>query len=272
MSKIIFVSYAAGTYKRNIYWNKFFVKLFVRPEIILFLTDDDLRQDPIHQKYQSVFSAKTGAGFWAWKPWVILKAMEFAEDDDIVLYQDCGQGLRYKNLMRPNSIINYANIHGVMPGVLVPEHGTNKEWTHHQCFDLMECDAEIFFISPQVEAVISAWKVNSETKQLVQDWLNFCTNEKIISDSYIEYDSVFATKGHRYDQSILTNLVIKYGLVPVSHDVSGAHLFKSMTFLNLFLAKDKWYTNIIFSIACLCVKLLRAIRSNNIPTTPAEKN
>jgi len=264
MAKVIFVSYASGTYKSNIYWNKFFIRFFIRPDKIIFFTDEDLHQDPIYHKFLSIFSAKTGAGYWAWKPWAISKAMDLAENDDIVIYQDCGQGLRYKNFMKPSNIISYAKKYNVMPGVLIPEHGSNKEWTHQQCFNLMKCNTKKFYHTAQVEAVISAWKVNDKTKSIVSEWLNFCTNEKIISDTYIEHGSCFATKGHRYDQSVLTNLVIKYNLTPISQTLAGVHLFKSMTFLNLFLARDSWYSKIIFSAIYQSVKVLRAIRKKQV--------
>jgi len=264
MGKVIFVSYASGSYKSNVFWNKFFVRFFIRPDKMLFLTDEDLQKDPIYDQFYSIFSAKTGAGYWAWKPWAILKAMDLAENNDIVIYQDCGQGLRYKNFMKPNNIISYAKRYNVMPGVLIPEHGTNKEWTHQQCFKLMTCDTEKFHCTPQVEAVISAWKVSDRTKLIVSEWLNYCTNENIISDKYIDKNSCFATKGHRYDQSILTNLVLKHTLVPVSHNLVGLHLFKSMYFLNLYLARDAWYSKALFRTIHRCVKLLRAIRKKSV--------
>jgi hypothetical protein len=260
MSKVIFVSYASGSYTKNIFWNKVFVRLFIRPDKIIFLTDEDLHQDPIYHKYLAVFSAKTGAGYWAWKPWAITKAMNFADDDDIVIYQDCGQGLRYKNLMKPKNIIAYAKKHNVMPGVLIPEHGINKEWTHQQCFNLMGCNAEKFHNTAQVEAVISAWKASDMTKFILSEWLNFCTNENVVSDNYIDKNSSFATKGHRYDQSVLTNLVIKHNLIPIRHNLAGLHLFKSMTLLNLFLARDAWYSKFTFTFIYQCVKILRRIR------------
>ena len=263
MTKLTFVSYAAGSYKRNIFWNRLFVKLFIRPKATLFLTDDDLQQDPIYYKFPSVFCAKRGAGYWAWKPWAILKAMDAAEEGDIILYQDCGKGLRYKNFMRPTCIINHAIFYGAMPGVLIPGHGANKEWTHKQCFDLMECDSDIYYDSPQVEAVVLAWKVSNKNKQILGEWLKFCTNERIISDAYIDHSSSFATQGHRFDQSVLTNLVVKHKLCPVNpiFEDLGLYIFKSMTFLNLFLGKATVFNNVLFFLICSSIRIIRKLRA-----------
>ena len=123
MNNIIFVTYATGSYKKNIRCNKFFVNIFIRPRLSLFLTDLDLKKDDIYWKNHQIFNADVGAGYWAWKPWSILKAFQNAQEGDIVLYQDCGVGLRYKNFMRPTAVINYALEHQVFPGVSVPDSG-----------------------------------------------------------------------------------------------------------------------------------------------------
>jgi hypothetical protein len=264
MSKVIFVTYASGSYKRNIFWNKLFVKLFVKADTVMFLTDDELRKEPIYHQFLSVFTAKTGAGFWAWKPWAISKAMKTAADGDIIIYQDCGEGLRYKNFIRPSNLIKYARLHDVMPGVLVPEHGRNQDWTHQQCFKLMGCYEERFFNSPQVEASISVWKVNDKTKKIVSDWLLFCTNDKIISDVHIEQSSNFATKGHRYDQSVLTNIVVRDALIPVKHNLNELHIFKSMSFLNLYLGRKYSCDYYIWLLLYIGVKILRGLRNKFI--------
>lgn len=79
--------------------------------------------------------------------------------------------------------------------------------------------------SVQVEAVILAWKVSDKSKLTVSEWLNYCTDKNIVSDKYIDKNSGFATNGNRYDRSVLTNLVIKHNLAPISHNLVGLHLF-----------------------------------------------
>jgi len=89
MSKVIFVTYASGTYKKNIFWNKLFVKIFIRPDEIIFLTDEDLKKSDTYEYNKDIFNFTKGAGYWAWKPWAILEAFKSANEGDIILYQDC---------------------------------------------------------------------------------------------------------------------------------------------------------------------------------------
>lgn len=262
MTNVIFVSYAAGKYIENIKWNSFFVKHFIRPKYYSFYTDKDLKKDSIYESNRLIFDNKVGAGYWAWKPWCILKEMEKANEGDIIIYQDCGKGLRYKNFLKPRALIEYTLKNEVFPGVLVPEHGKNKEWTHESCFINMECSGDEYYSTPQVEAVISAWVVNSSNKKILADWLRYCLDVRVISDKYICKDSSFATKGHRYDQSILTNLVVKNKLLPLTHNIVGVHLFKSLSFLNLFMSQSTSSGRIQFKFIYLSVKIIRLIRSS----------
>ncbi len=260
MNNIIFVTYASGPYKKNIRWNKIFVKLFIRPRLNIFLTDVDLKKEQIYRNNHKIFDANVGAGYWAWKPWCILKAFQDAQEGDIVLYQDCGAGLRYKNFMRPTAVVNYAFEHQVFPGVSVPVHGTNQQWTHESCFINMDCATPEFFESPQIEAVISAWKVNATNKIILNEWLRYCLDLKVVSDKYVSSGSSFASKGHRYDQSILTNLVIKHGLKPLIHNELNFHYLKSLTFVNLYMSQKTKSGKIIFKIIYNSVNIINSIR------------
>ena len=148
-----------------------------------------------------------------------------------------------------------------MPGVLVPEHGINKDWTHEHCFKGMNCFTEKFFETPQVEASISAWKVSRKNRQILEEWLTYCLDLNVISDRMINGNSCFATKGHRYDQSILTNLVIKYKLKPVKQNINCMHVFKSMSFLNIYMGRTSWHSNVLFEIMLKTIIVTRKIRN-----------
>lgn len=238
MGKVIFVTYASSAYRKNIFWNKLFVRLFIRPDQILFYTNDDLKVSNIYKENRGVFDSARGGGYWAWKPWVISKAIEKADEGDVVIYQDCGKGFKYKNFRRPVNIIEYALNNDAMPGILVPIHGKSNDWTHHKCFELMNCCDEKYYDSPMVEASISAWKVNARSKNFVDEWQFYCLNAEVVGDLSVDYsrlDDGFLN--HRYDQSVLTNLVIKRELKPVALSFNDVHLSKSISLVDLDLGK-----------------------------------
>lgn len=245
MRKLIFVTYASGSYKKNIGVNIFFAKLFMRLDECKVFTDIDLKKDRIYQENKAIFDANIGGGYWAWKPWAILQAILSAKEGDIVIYQDCGKGLKYKNFRYPKYIIDYVKASGSVPGISVPIYGTNKDWTHEKCFRLMNCDSSAYYDSPQVEASISAWEVNDLNINFIKEWLMYCLNIEVVGDQYDVDDKKIP---HRYDQSILTNLVIKHKLNPLEANFNQMYITKSLSLVDLDLSKkfhDKIFTKII---------------------------
>jgi len=256
VGKVIFVTYASGVYEKNMFWNKLFIKIFIRPDKIIFFTDKDLKKSNIYEQNKNIFDSTIGAGYWAWKPWAILEAVKSANEGDIILYQDCGKGFKYKNFLKPTNLINYAKTHNIMPGILVPIHGKNKNWTHSKCFELMNCNNERYYNTPQVEAVISAWKVNPKSIEVLSEWLKYCLNIEIIGDcqekSLIKNNEF---RNHRYDQSILTNLVIKKDLKPIRLSFDDMHFSKSMSLVDLDLDKKNFFNKMIRNIILLIFRL-----------------
>lgn len=249
MSKLIYVSYASYNYKENIFWNSFLTKHFIRPDKQFFLTDKDLKKSSIYVAAKEIFNNEKG-GYYAWKPWAILEAAKHSRDGDIILYHDCGKGLKYKNFFRPNNIIKYARVNGAMPGVLVPHHGRNKKWTHLECFKIMGCDSEEYFDSSQVQASISAWRVDKNSRQFLEEWLEYCTNLDVIQSvpENLKKSQMPDFVAHRYDQSVLTNLVIKNKLKPVLPSFELGYLSKSMLLVDLDLNKKSLVSRTLLSL------------------------
>jgi len=85
----------------------------------------------------------------------------------------------------------------------------------------MDCDESIYKESPQVQATFSIWKKNADSIDFVQKWLKYGQDRRIITDDEntcgLPNDPQFIR--HRWDQSILTNLVIKEGLIPFSYSI-----------------------------------------------------
>jgi|GEM_PF-2538163 len=258
MTDVTFVTYASGSYRKNIFWNRFFVKYFFRPKELFFFTDDNLKKDLVYLANRKVFDAKMGGGYWAWKPWVILQAMRKAAEGDLVVYQDCGKGLKYKIFARPKGLLDFALSHGAMPGVFVPSHGENWRWTHAKCFEVMGCNNPKYFESPQVEASVSMWVVNDKNIAFLEEWLSFCLDLDVVGDSTEEERDGFVC--HRYDQSILTNLVIKYDYPAMLDPFDVPHFSKSLSFLNLSVTCGNPFLGAMYSCLLGLLKLRRFLK------------
>jgi hypothetical protein len=166
--------------------------------------------DEFYKKNEKIFNSEIGAGYWLWKPYLILKTLEQMNENEIVFYLDLGDFLH-------NNIKNFVIEHTIRNGgfFLVEGHHINSKWTKKDCLTLMDCDSDLYKNSIQLEAGCCAFQKNEKTIKFVKEWLFFCQNYDIVSkDNILENESNFIE--HRYDQSILTNLSIKNGLKTVS--------------------------------------------------------
>ena len=155
---------------------------------------------------KSILNQKRGAGYWLWKPFIILDALKKLNDNDVLIYTDSGS----KFINPVDDLINLLNFRDIL---LFYNNGhENRNWTKRDCFYYMNCDESKYWNSIQCEAGINCFKNNNESEDFLSEWLNFCKDERIITDdenkcglsNFPEYVD------HRYDQSILSNLIIKY--------------------------------------------------------------
>ncbi len=98
--------------------------------------------------------------------------------------------------------------------VLYNEARKNKYWGKRDVFKLMDCDNENYWNSPQVEGCLLILKKTDFAVQFVEEWLQYCCIEEIITDKS-------NTQGlpnhenfimHIHDQVVLSLLAFKHGL------------------------------------------------------------
>jgi len=167
-----------------------------------------LENSELYQTNKQMLDETTGAGWWAWKPYIILDALNKADDGDFVIYCDCGD-------MFSPGIKDYLikNIDDEDLCLLLIGNNKNKQYTKRDCFILMDCDNKDYWNSNQLEAGFMVWKSCKESIRVVEEWLNYCLDPKIISNTPSELgEELPEFKEHRNDQSVLTNLAITEGL------------------------------------------------------------
>lgn len=171
-------------------------------------TREVLETTEFYKENKEVLDEPIGAGWWVWKPYVILDAMNNAQDGDVVVYCDCGD-------MFSPGLQSYvkSNIGEDDLCLLLVGNNKNKEFTKRDCFVLMNCDEEDYWNSSQLEAGFMVWKVSDKSKEVVSEWLNYCKDLRIINNDSSTLEEEFSEfKEHRNDQSILTNLAVREGL------------------------------------------------------------
>ena len=245
--RLIYVTYADGAYLRNFRGAAWAARVLGGAAKTLLFTRDDLTASAIYAPHRDVFDAPRGAGYWAWKPWVILQALDECQPGDVVFYQDCGFGLRYKLFLRPRELMALARARGFLAGVRCPQ------WNRAACMALMGCEGARFGDAPVVQATLSFWTNTPETRAFLEEWLHWCLNLEAIRDAlpeeYAGESGDFVT--HRHDQAILTNLAVLHDApvidpLPVTLDFEKS---AAMLELDLRARKGRIATMLLRAIA-----------------------
>lgn len=161
-----------------------------------------------YQENQTILDDAKGAGWWIWKPYVILDTMKNSNEGDFVVYCDCGDMFSPGLQSYVESTVSDEDICLLLLG-----NDKNKKYTKRDCFIEMNCDEDDYHNSTQLEAGFMVWKVCDQSIKVVTEWLEFCKNPKIINnDPSILGDELPGFVAHRNDQSVLTNLAIREGL------------------------------------------------------------
>jgi len=148
-----------------------------------------------------------GFGWYIWKPFVILDALNRAEDGDIILYLD---GDTYP-IQDFSILYEECKKQGIVLFEAVGQ--SNSHWTKRDCFITMGMDEDRFRFAPHVTGRFALFQKGAENvKPFLDDWLKYvCTHSantidpSVLAPEYPEFTE------HRSDQSVLSNLSYKYG-------------------------------------------------------------
>lgn len=176
------------------------------------LIDDDFKKENHH-----ILSMNRGAGYWIWKPYIILKMLNTVKNDDIIFYCDSGSFfvdnlddyLFQKCLDDENGLILFNGNH------------VNYKYTKRDCFFYMGCDEKKYVDGKHLTASFQLVRKTDFTINFYNDHLKFAKDHRILTDSPNEcgLDNYSGFLDHRHDQSILSILAIKYG-VNLMEDIS----------------------------------------------------
>lgn len=159
---------------------------------------------------KEILDMSRGNGYWLWKPYIILETMKVLDNGDIIFYMDAGDDITNNNVV--NIIKNHMINNDYMIGGL-SRRPINKKFIKRDCFILMNCDEEKYHNKPQIEAGVLAFKKTQFIIDLLNEWLFFSKNKNIVTDlPNIHGENYPEFIDHRHDQSILSNLTIKYGM------------------------------------------------------------
>jgi hypothetical protein len=162
------------------------------------------------QKNKLILDHPRGAGYWLWKPYFIKKTLDRINTGDLLVYSDSGSF--YQSSPQPLVDLILRDPQGVLSfelkGLL------EKVYTKRDTFILMGLDEPKYTDSSQREATY-IWLIKNEfTVNLVDEYLKYSQDERIITDLPSENPNYIDFKDHRHDQSIWSLLCKKYNVEP----------------------------------------------------------
>lgn len=160
------------------------------------------------KRHSKHFHYTRGAGYWVWKPQIILDALNNIKNDDILMYSDSGCHFihsmspvfeRMENTSKKCLCFNLAQ----------KEH----EWTKRDCFISMDCDYPEVAYSKQIMSTFFLCKKNDFSLFIANEWQRWISDFHMVADEFVS-PSIAPNypefKEHRHDQSIFSLLCKKY--------------------------------------------------------------
>lgn len=147
-------------------------------------------------------------GYYACKPYFILKALENIPENDVLLYVDSGCELNKNGLEKLQQYYEEClETEGVFFTLDLPE----IQWTKMDTYRHIVGDSDEYLMTRQVISGIFFLKNTSMIRELVQKWIDVCVENggKYLDDSpsTLSNDDIF--RENRHDQSIWSLLLKK---------------------------------------------------------------
>jgi hypothetical protein len=161
----------------------------------------DRLQISFRSDHQSTLSKSRGAGYWIWKPRIILDKLESIDEGDYLFYIDAGALPRKKcdeimKLCHPDKI-----------NVWEIKNGKIRNWTDANVALQLELSDDILN-SPMIWAGGICIPSNQDSIEIMSKWMELCENQNLLHpDSAPNYSPTENIFWHRHDQSLLSILV-----------------------------------------------------------------
>lgn len=179
---------------------------------ILEYGEEDLENNSFWEQYaQPMMAPRSGMpgryyGYYACKPYFVLKALESIPENDVLLYVDSGCELNKNGLEKLQQYYQEClKTEGVFFTLDLPE----AQWTKMDTYRLIMNDNDEYLMTRQVISGIFFLKNTIMVRELVQKWTDVCTqdNGKYLDDSPSSLPNHSIFRENRHDQSIWSLLL-----------------------------------------------------------------
>jgi hypothetical protein len=220
--RIHFVTFATPAFRVRQWLLNRSARWFGRVDCLHVWTKARLKQDGFIARHSELFPNSTGFGWYAWKPYIILRALRNAEEGDLVIYQDVGRRepvLISRSLREWDAFLTDRGF-PCIAGVRIPDWGLNQLWTKGSVFAVLGLDDRRFTHEPQVQASWSVWKKCPQTEAFIREWAALCQRLDLVGGRLENGTDgeVLGFQAHRWDQSLLTLLALRDEIFTLSQN------------------------------------------------------
>ena len=152
-------------------------------------------------KNSDTLSYTRGAGYWIWKPYLLLKVANQTKPGTIVFYSDTGV-LPRKDAEYFTNLIKDDKIH-----VWAQDGARIIQWVDSRVLSALKFPTELNS-NPMIMGGILLSKNSTNLRNFAKVWLELCEQPHLLRpDTLSGYEKPSETIWHRYDQSILSVIV-----------------------------------------------------------------
>lgn len=203
MTRIVAVNFATPSHMAMRERHNDFMQSTLQVDRVLSYGQEHFSKEFI-ERGGDVLQKQRGAGYWMWKPFVILQAFEDDPDADWILYSDVASRPRIANR---EELIAQGQDADIVIGSL---HYLEKQFTKRQLFEHFNKTPELFGNACcQIAATVILLRRSDAVIEFVKEWLRLAQLDhgRLICDDPTRANEVAEFVDHRHDQSILSMLV-----------------------------------------------------------------
>ncbi len=153
-------------------------------------------------KNKTIMAKKRGAGYWLWKPYVILDTLKNATEGDLVIYIDSGIIIK-----KPLDLL--INQLGDFHMMAFYTSFKNLLYIKNDLFTQMGMDSNYAKQHLHYDAAILVMRNVKQTREFVEKWLKWCEDEHALTDTPSKSNESPEFIDHRHDQAIMSLLLLK---------------------------------------------------------------
>lgn len=193
-------------------------------------TSEWLEKQDFYKENKDIFDYKKYYGYFLWKPYIINFTLETI-DSPYILYVDSNLTFLHHQLESFEKTFEY---YMGNEGMFVPvcyDMYLNKYWTKRDAFILMNADEDKYADGYQTWTVIMGFDKSRKTCSLLRKYLDYCKDVRILTEipNVLGKDDYEGFNAHRWEQSVMSILLIKYGVKGAPYSLVSKFIQKNYT-------------------------------------------